>query len=478
MSPDNAASASLPTGRLRHYDDLPGPRPWPFVGNLLQVDRASFHRSVEEGVARYGPLFRLQMGRLKVMVITDRALMLAILRDRPQNWQRGARLSAMLSALGPRGVFAAEGDDWRRQRKLVTRGLNPEVIRKFHPTLAGQCLRLTERWRRLLAAGQAPDLLRDLKAMTLDVTVALAMGEDVDTVEHPDDRLPMDIHLLFQRIGHRLRTPVPYWRWFKLGPDRAADEAFARVLAAVTGFVARARARLDADPALRERPGNLMEAFVAARDEPDSGVGDAEVIGNALTMVFAGEDTTSSTLAWAVNLLAGHPEVAARLAEEVDAVLGSARSPEDPAWLDRLEFTEAVVHETLRLKPAAPMVAAQSGQERIVGDVRVPPGVLVMMATRLLGMRSEEFDRPEAFRPERWLGQLDVASDAQRKILPFGGGPRLCPGRYLALVEAKTVLAAIVRNFRLEPQPGAAPVRELYTFTMNPSHVPVRLVPR
>ncbi len=478
MTADTGASARAPAAALRHYDELPGPRPWPLVGNLPQIDRESFHRSVEEGVARWGPMFRLRMGRVKVMVITERAQMLAILRDRPQNWRRGARLSEMLSALGPRGVFAAEGDDWRRQRKLVTRGLNPEVIRKFHPTLAGQCARLVERWRRLAAGGRSPDLLRDLKAMTLDVTVALAMGHDVDTVEHPDDPLPMDIHLLFQRIGRRLRTPIPYWHWFALATDRAADAAFARVLAAVTGFVARARERLDADPALRARPANLMQAFVAARDEPDSEVTDAEVIGNALTMVFAGEDTTSSTLAWAVNLLAGHPEVAARLREEVDAVLGAARVPEDPAWLDRLVYTEAVVHETLRLKPAAPLVAAQSGEERVVGDVRVPPGVLVMMATRSLGMRSEEFDRPSEFRPERWLGQLDVASDAQRKILPFGAGPRLCPGRYLALVEAKTVLAAIVRNFRLEPQPGAAPVRELYTFTMNPSHVPVRLVPR
>ncbi len=63
-------------------------------------------------------------------------------------------------------------------------------------------------------------------------------------------------------------------------------------------------------------------------------------------------------------------------------------------------------------------------------------------------------------------------------MTPFGGGPRMCPGRYLALVEAKTVLASIVRNFHLEPSADTRPVRELYTFTMNPSHLPVRLLPR
>lgn len=463
---------------LREYAELPGPRALPFFGNSLQVDRAAFHRWVEDGVARYGPVWRLRIGRMKVMIITDRAAMMAILRDRPLNWQRGSRLSGLLNSLGPRGVFSAEGEDWKRQRRLVTRGLNPELIRKFHPTLAMLCGRLVDRWRRQLAAGEIPDLLRDLRALTLDVTVALAMGEDVDTLDNPGNPLPVDIHRLFVQVGHRLRAPLPTWKIVRRAADREAEAALARVLEAVSGFVERARRDLNADPALRERPGNLMQAFVAARDEPDSGVGDGEVIGNALTMVFAGEDTTSSTLSWAVHLLAEHPHAAQRIAEEVDTVLGAARVPADPAMLDSLEYTEAVVHETLRLKPAAPMLAAQAREERVVCGVRVPSGVLVMMPARIVAMRPEVFGAPQRFQPERWLGQQDVASDAQRQMLPFGAGPRLCPGRYLALVEAKTTLAAIVRNFRLAPLAGAAPVREHYTFTMNPSHVPVRLEPR
>ncbi len=380
------ASAPVPAGAaaaVRDYLDLPGPRGWPVLGNIGQFDRRSFHLSVEAGVAQWGPMFRFRYGRMRVMVVSDPALTHALLKDRPQNWLRGTRLSKLLSSLGPRGVFSAEGDDWRRQRKLVTRGLNPEVIRKFHPQLAELCLRLVRRWSQADAAtAPAPDLMRDIKALTLDVTVALAMGEDVNTLEHADNPLPMDIHRLFERIGARLRSPVPYWRWFKLAPDRQADAAVARVQTAVGGFVDRARARLQAQPALRERPGNLMEAFVAARDEADSGVSDTDVIGNAMTMVFAGEDTTSSTLCWAVYLLAQHPAVAATLAAEVDALLGEQRVPPDTACLEHLPYTEAVVHEVLRLKPAAPMMALESTQERIVGGVRVPAGVLVMMPMR------------------------------------------------------------------------------------------------
>lgn len=470
-----STATAIPTAPLRDYMDLPGPRGWPVLGNIGQFDRRSFHRSIEEGVAEWGPMYRFRYGQLRAMVVSDPALMQMLLKDRPQNWQRGIRLSKLLSSLGPRGVFSAEGEDWRRQRKLVTRGLNPEVIRKFHPQLAELCQRLVRRWS---TSTSTPDLMRDIKALTLDVTVALAMGEDVNTLEHADNPLPMDIHRLFERVGARLRSPVPYWRWFKLSVDRQADAAVARVHAAVSGFVARARDRMQAQPALRERPSNLMEAFVAARDEADSGVTDTDVVGNAMTMVFAGEDTTSSTLCWAVYLLARHPAVAATLSAEVDAVLGANRVPPDTACLERLPYSEAVVHEVLRLKPAAPMMALESAQDRVVGGVRVPAGVLVMMPMREPAMRPETFEAPTKFRPERWLGQLDVASDAQRRMTPFGAGPRMCPGRYLALVEAKTVLASIVRNFRLSLSADTTPVRELYTFTMNPSHLPVRLTPR
>lgn len=470
-----SATAIPATVPARDYQDLPGPKGWPVIGNIGQFDRQSFHRSIEEGVAQWGPIYRFSYGRWRAMVVSDPALMQLLMKDRPQNWQRGSRLSKLLSSLGPRGVFSAEGEDWRRQRKLVTRGLNPEVIRKFHPQLAELCQRLVRRWS---APTATPDLMRDIKALTLDVTVALAMGEDVNTLEHADNPLPMDIHRLFERVGARLRAPVPYWRWFKLSVDRQADAAVTRVYAAVNGFVTRARDRMQAQPALRERPSNLMEAFVAARDEADSGVTDTDVIGNAMTMVFAGEDTTSSTLCWAVYLLAQHPTVAATLAAEVDAVLGEQRVPPDTASLERLPYTEAVVHEVLRLKPAAPMLALESAQDRVVGGVRVPAGVLVMMPMREPTMRPETFEAPTEFRPERWLGQLDVASDAQRRMTPFGAGPRMCPGRYLALVEAKTVLASIVRNFKLTLSDDARPVVELYTFTMNPSHLPVRLAPR
>ncbi|NRF68856.1 cytochrome P450 [Aquincola sp. S2] len=474
---DQPIAGALPA--TRSYRDLPGPRPLPLIGNLHQVDKVAFHRSLEDGVAAWGPMYRFAFGRTPALVIADAALMPALMRDRPDALRRSSRLSRMLDgANGSSGLFTAEGEAWRAQRKLVTRALTPEVIRKFQPTLHTLVLRLERRWRRAAEQGAEIDLARDLKALTLDVTVALAMGEDVNTLEHPENPLQRDIHFLFERVGARLRSMVDYWTVFKLPVDRAADAATARVRAKMLALIAHARAELQADPALRVRPVNLLQAMLVARDAPDSGVDDEAVLGNALTMVFAGEDTTSSTLAWLLVLLAQHPEVAQALAAECDAVLGDAPAVSDAALLEQLHYTEAVIHETLRLKPAAPVQAVETPVEREVGGVRVPAGTRVFMLTRLAALDPARFDAPLDFRPERWAGHTDPASEPNRKMLPFGGGPRFCPGRYLALVEAKLVASMIARNFRLEPLPGLDAVREVFTFTMNPSAVPVRLRPR
>lgn len=471
-------SIASPTTLLA-WRELPGPRPLPVIGNLHQVDKTAFHRTLEHGVATWGPMYRFQFGRTPGLVIADPALMPGLMRDRPGALRRSSRLSRLLDgANGSSGLFTAEGEAWRAQRKLVTRALTPEVIRKFHPTLHRLVLRLAQRWQAAAASGVEVDIARDLKALTLDVTVALAMGEDINTLEHLDNPLQRDIHFLFQRVGARLRALVDYWTVFKLPVDREADAATARVRATMQGLIARARAELEADPSLRARPANLLQAMLVARDEPDSGVDDEAVIGNALTMVFAGEDTTSNTLSWLLLLLAQHPEVAQALADECDAVLRDEMVLSDAALLEQLPLTEAVIHETLRLKPAAPVQAVETPVEREVGGVRVPPGTRIFMLTRLAALDPARFPEPFEFRPERWAGQTDVTSEPNRKMLPFGGGPRFCPGRYLALVEAKMITSMVARNFRLEALPAIEHVREVFTFTMNPSEVPLRLHPR
>ena len=450
-------------------DHLPGPAGLPLVGNV-GFDTAHFHQRLEQWAREYGPLYRFRMMDRRFLITSRHKDIAQILHDRPDQWRRSRRVASILEEAAARGVFSAEGEEWRRQRKLVMHALTPEVINRFHPTLAAMTERLRRRWLAAAEAGQPQHLLRDLKAFALDVIIGMAMGQDQNMLEHEDNPLQRDIEFVFRQVARRLVAPVSYWRKIKLPVDRDTDAAGLRIRTAVDGFIADARRRMAVNPALHDKPGNLLEAMLAVCDVPGSGISDAVVQANAINMVFAGEDTTANTIAWLLHLLSQAPEAAARLAREADTA---------PA-LDQMPYLDACVQEAMRLKPVAPIMGAEAVQDVALDGVRVPAGVVVFMLLRHAFERDVPLADGAEFRPERWLDPAlkEKFDDPGRKMLPFGGGPRFCPGRYLAMCEIRMVMSMLARSFTIHALPAAPPVEELFTFTMTPSALPLLLRPR
>jgi cytochrome P450 len=196
-------------------------------------------------------------------------------------------------------------------------------------------------------------------------------------------------------------------------------------------------------------------------------------------MVFAGEDTTSNTTAWLIDFLARDPVAAGALAAEADRVLGADPVLRDYRQLDQLHYVDAATREAMRLKPVAPFLAVEPTRDVVLGDLAVPAGTVIFTMTRLAAQRDCELAQPDAFLPQRWLdAAAERGDDPGRKLFPFGGGPRFCPGRYLAMAEIKMVMAMLARHFTIAPVPGAAPAEETFTFTNSPSALPVRLLAR
>jgi cytochrome P450 len=244
-------------------------------------------------------------------------------------------------------------------------------------------------------------------------------------------------------------APLPTWRWWKSTADRQLARSVTEVDAAVGDFIARARARLAADPALRQRPSNLLEAMLAAADEPDSGITDRDVAGNVLTMLLAGEDTTANTLAWTLHLLWANPAALAKASAEVRGVCGDAAVP-TLDQIAQLDYIEACAHEAMRLKPVAPVNAGEALRDTTVGDVHIPKGMVVVCVMRRDATHERHVADAAAFTPERWLGDASSGVSAAKRIsMPFGAGPRICPGRYLALLEMKMALAVLFTHFEL-----------------------------
>jgi cytochrome P450 len=286
---------------------------------------------------------------------------------------------------------------------------------------------------------------------------------------------------IFPALGRRLMAPLPVWRWWRSAADRELERGVAEVNKAVHGFIAEARARMAAEPGRREQPENLLEAMLAAADEPGSGIDDAQVSGNVLTMLLAGEDTTANTIAWMIQLLWRHPAALQRAQAEVR---GAVADPARPTWEEvaRLDFIEACAHETMRLKPVAPLLVVQALADTTLADVQVPAGMVVTTVMRRDSVSDAHVPRAAAFEPERWLGAGEggaaaLAGSARRISMPFGAGPRICPGRYLALLEMKMAMATLLGRFDVESvdTPDGQMAAEKLAFAMAPVGLTMRL---
>jgi cytochrome P450 len=452
--------------QLRRIDDLPGPRGLPVVGNLLQIDRDRLHVTAETWSRTYGDYFRFRIGPRWIFAVANPETIAAMLRDRPDGFHRSQRLGAIAADFGFNGVFSANGDAWRRQRPMVMAGFDPGHIKTYFPALVKVTGRFARRWQRAAAAGEAIDLQADLMRYTVDVTAGLAFGADINTLESDDDVIQKHLDKVLPALFRRLFSPFP--PWFRSPKDWALPGHLQALQRAVQDFITQARARIAADPTLRENPTNLIEAMIAARDNPASGLDDGDVAGNVLTMLLAGEDTTANTLAWMIYLLQRHPEALARAREEVGG-----------RWIEKYEqaaalpFIEACINETMRLKPVAPILMLQSTRDTVVADIEVPAKTLLMCLMRAGATDERRFPDAQSFDPARWLSGTS-ASSPKRVAMPFGAGPRLCPGRYLALLEMKMVMAMLLAEFDIEAVTGDA--REQLAFTMAPAGLKLKLV--
>jgi len=375
------------------------------------------------------------------------------------------------------GVFGATGEDWKRQRRMVMASFDPAHVRQYFPSLQRVALRLVARWRQAARRDATIDLQADLMRYTVDTIAGLAFGAEVDTLGSDEDVIQRHLNRIFPALSRRLFSPLPTWRWFPSAADKSLAHSVVAVGAAVDDFVAQARARLAADPSRRSRPHNLLEAMLVAADEPSSGITDRVVAGNVLTMLLAGEDTTANTLAWTLHLLWANPQALARAVAEVRQVCGDAPVP----TLDQvaqLDFVEACAHEAMRLKPVAPQTGLEALRDTTLGDVHIPKGMVVIGVMRRDATSERHVADASAFQPERWLGDAASApSSAKRISMPFGAGPRICPGRYLALLEMKMALAVLFAHFDVAAvgTVDGRPPRELLQLAMAPVGLTMRL---
>jgi hypothetical protein len=218
MSSSMQTSASsdaedVPSLTPRSFEDLPGPRPWPLVGSAFQVQFEQIHLDFERWAHMYGPIYKVQLGARKMLVISDHELINAVMKDRPEGFSRPEGLRAIVREMGiEHGLFTAEGQQWHAQRRMVMSAFSPSHVRAYFPLLRDVAQRLKGRWDKAVQAGQPIDLQADLMRFTVDAIAGLAFGAE-STRSNPMTTSFSTTSTRSSPPCYRRVNSRPYWRW-------------------------------------------------------------------------------------------------------------------------------------------------------------------------------------------------------------------------------------------------------------------------
>lgn len=461
--------------QLRTIDDLPSPKGLPLLGNITQIKPEQFHIIVEDWVKTHGETLLIKLGRKPVVVISNPEMMTEIFRERPHRYRRWTDFESLAKEQGMNGLFTVEGEDWQRQRRAWMKALSVHQVKPFFQRIDEITERLRQRWLKAAKDGAIIDLGADLMHYTVDVTTLFAFGIDTNTLEQDDDAMHEHLRRVATLMSRRAKIPIPYWRWFRLPSDRQLDASMDFLKTYINGVIADARVRLQNNPTPRETPTNLLEALLVTTQDDGSPFSDEEIFANTLMALTAGEDTTAHAISWIIHFLIQNPEPQAQLRAEVDEVLG-----EEPRWTNielasRLQGIDCAMSEALRMKPVVPLVMLSTNEDTVLGDLQLPKGTDLILAPRVTAMNDDHYADAETFCPARW--QHNQKKYTTQPPMPFGGGPRLCPGRSLAQTEIKSVIAMLLRNFEIE-MAHAEPVTETMTLTLIPENLQIKLSAR
>ena len=250
-----------------------------------------------------------------------------------------------------------------------------------------------------------------------------------------------------------------------------------KVLEREVGAIVRATQEHTAAHPDRE-PTNFLEALLAIAEREGSTLTSADLLAHTSQLLLAGEDTTSYTVSWIIHYFTRFPEAFDRIRREVDDLIAPSAALETLEQANQLPLLDAFCNEVMRLKPVAPNMALETLEDTEMLGCLIPRGTKLLVLLRYAATREKHFAGGDGFDPERWFSQ-PVGHGKQphhvQAFAPFGGGSRICPGRNLAMLEIRTVLAMLCRNFDLEPVRPGKEMKESIAVVMRPDRLHLRL---
>ncbi|WP_254535073.1 cytochrome P450 [Halomarina litorea] len=448
------------------YTEPPGPSGLPVVGNTRQYARNPF-RFMTAVRRAYGDLARFQLGPVDAYLVSNPDDVERVLVTEEEKYRKADFQDDAVDSLLGKGLLVSEGDFWAEQRQLAQPAFTMGRIGGLTDMMAEKTRATLDGW----SDGETLDVQLPMARLTVEIIVNAMFGTDIDeeTVYAVQDSL--------EPLGERFEPDVVRFLtppWVPTPENREYEAALATLDGIVADLIERRRGT--------EREGtDLLSILLRAQAMGDQT--DRQLRDEMMTMLLAGHDTTALTLTYAWHQIATHPEVEARLHEEVDEVLGGGRRPNEAGGavddrpvtmgdLRDLKYTERVLKETMRLYPPVYTLFRQTNTDVRLGGYRVPKDSLLMLPQWVVHRDPTYWEDPETFDPDRWLPERSEGRH-RYAYFPFGAGPRHCIGKQLSLVEAKVITSSVARQFSMELV-SSPELRMRPSLTMHPRD-PVRV---
>jgi cytochrome P450 family 135 len=378
---------------------------------------------------RYGEMFTLTFvpsGRRLVMVSSPEAVK-TVFAAPPEVAPSTTGDSAVAPLMGPNSVVTLTGPEHMRQRRLLLPPFHGERMREYEDTIVEATRRDMASW----PLGVPMALDERMRAITLEVILRAVFGVEAQRKLELSSAIGGLAESM--RTSQRLLLRLRHRRLTR--PRGAIGRALDHLDAVIYDELARRRQLED----LRER-GDILSLLLLARDEDGRGMTDSELRDEVVTLLLAGQKPAAMTVAWAVDCLVRHPDKLERLLAEIDAGAGEA-------------YMQAVVAETLRLRPAVLIVARELAEPLRVGAHELPTGTRVAPSIYLVNRNPLVYEAPAEFRPERFLENPPQTFS----WIPFGGGVRRCIGASFTTMQMQLILLTVLRE--LQPSRPARGLR-------------------
>nr|XP_010930035.1 tryptamine 5-hydroxylase [Elaeis guineensis] len=446
----------------RRRDRLPpSPPALPLIGHLHLLTSMP-HHALARLSSRLGPILSLRLGRVPFVVVASPGLAREVLKTHDAALaSRPALLSARYLSFGCSDVtFSPAGPYWRQARRLcISELLAPRRVAAFRLVRRQEIHRLLRSVASSATASSggrshAVDLSARFFNLANDVLCRVAFGRRFSAAGFRLPEVLVESQALF--AGFTVGDFFPGLEWVNSATGlRRRLEKNRDDLSAVCDEIIADHQRRIGGPDREEE--DFLDVLLRIQKSPDLEVPitDDNLKALVLDMFVAGTDTTSATLEWVMTELARHPQVMEKAQEEVRGIVGSKGIVEEDD-IDQFNYMRAVIKETLRLHPPAPLlVPRESIKACVIDGYEIPAKTRVLVNAYAIGRDTQTWQNPLDFNPERF-DDIDIDFKGQQdfKLLPFGGGRRGCPGYSFGLATVETTLSKLLYHFDWELPPG------------------------